>query len=57
MKAMAVREDFRVTDTEAVSMEVLGSPVAAHPVFSVNPLTLTLTPILHKFAFLLPVRL
>ena len=53
MKAMAVREDFRVTDTEAVSMEVLGSPVAAHPVFSVNPLTLTLTPILHKFAFLL----
>ena len=28
-------EDFGVTDTQVVYMEVLGASVAAHPVFSV----------------------
>jgi len=33
-RRMAVR-GFGITDTEAVRMEILGAPVAAHPVFSV----------------------
>ena len=28
-------EDFGITDTKAVRMEILGAPVAAHLVFSV----------------------
>jgi len=33
-RRMSVR-GFGITDTEAVRMEILGAPVAAHPVFSV----------------------